>query len=43
MDVGAWCRRKAARGLCVGLNNAGVASTPEDVVDFTRRERIESK
>jgi len=39
MDVGAWRRRTAARGLCEGLNNAGVASRPEDVADFTRRER----
>jgi len=37
MDGGAWRRRTAARGLCVSLNNAGVASKPEDVVDFTRR------
>jgi len=37
MDGGAWRRRTAARGLCVGLNHAGVASKPEDVVDFTRR------
>jgi hypothetical protein len=36
-DGGSWRGRTAARGLCVGLNNAGVASIPEDVVGFTRR------
>jgi hypothetical protein len=37
MDGGAWRRRTAARGLWISLNNPGVASKPEDVVDFTRR------
>jgi len=36
-DTGAWCRRLATRGLCLGLNETGVASRPEDVADFTRR------
>jgi len=35
--TGAWCRRLATRGHCIGLNNTGVASIPEDVADFTRR------
>jgi len=42
-ETGAWCRRLATRGFCVDLNDAGVASIPEDVADFTRRERVESK
>jgi len=37
--TGAWCRRLATRGRCIGRNNAGVASIPQDVADFTRRER----
>jgi hypothetical protein len=42
-ETGSWCRRLAARGFCVGPNNAGVAFIPQDVADFTRRERTESK
>ena len=37
MDGGAWRRRTAARGLCARPKSIGVASKPEDVVDFTRR------
>jgi len=40
--MGAWCRRLATRGPCVGPNNAGVASIPEDVGELNRREAIES-
>jgi len=41
--MGAWCRRLATRGLCVGPDNAGVASRPEDAGELNRREAIESE
>jgi len=28
MDLGAWCRRMATRGLCSGPDRTGVASRP---------------